>query len=181
MSREPHGPGRPAVFLDRDGTLIEDVGFLARVEQVQLYPWTIAAVQRLNQAGLPVVVTTNQSGVARGFLTEAGIDEVHRHLSAVLEPAAPELTRITIVRTIRKARSTVMCAAATVASRGRDSSIAPPAICISIPRDRSSLGTSGSMSDWRGRSARQACWYEPGMAVATRSLRDSRLTQWSTP
>ena len=85
MSREPHGPGRPAVFLDRDGTLIEDVGFLARVEQVQLYPWTIAAVQRLNQAGLPVVVTTNQSGVARGFLTEAGIDQVHRHLSAVLE------------------------------------------------------------------------------------------------
>jgi D-glycero-D-manno-heptose 1,7-bisphosphate phosphatase len=76
---------RRAVFLDRDGTLIEDVGFLGRVEQIQLYPWTIAAVKRLNEAGLPVVVTTNQSGVARGLLTEEAITLVHRHLSSVLE------------------------------------------------------------------------------------------------
>jgi D-glycero-D-manno-heptose 1,7-bisphosphate phosphatase len=75
---------RAAVFLDRDGTLIEDVGYLGRAEQVHLFPWTVAAVKRLNEAGLPVVVTTNQSGVARGVLTEEAIADVHRHLSALL-------------------------------------------------------------------------------------------------
>ena len=79
------GAPRAAVFLDRDGTLIEDVGFLERVDQVQVYPWTTDAVRRLNEAGLAVVVTTNQSGVARGILTEEGIRSVHRHLSSILE------------------------------------------------------------------------------------------------
>src|SRR5439155_21396676 len=62
---------RPAVFLDRDGTLIEDIGYLRVVREVAFYPWTVDAVRALNRAGLPVVVITNQSGVARGLLTEA--------------------------------------------------------------------------------------------------------------
>jgi D-glycero-D-manno-heptose 1,7-bisphosphate phosphatase len=75
----------PAVFLDRDGTLIEDVGYLRHVRDVVFFPWTVDAVRALNHAGLPVVVITNQSGVARGLLTETGVEQLHRHMSAVLD------------------------------------------------------------------------------------------------
>jgi D-glycero-D-manno-heptose 1,7-bisphosphate phosphatase len=74
----------PAVFLDRDGTLIEDVGYLRLPSEVALFPWTVDAVRAFNRAGLPVVVITNQSGVARGLLTETMLEEVHQHLSSVL-------------------------------------------------------------------------------------------------
>ena len=63
-------PPAAAVFLDRDGTLIEEVGYLRTPEEVTLFPWSIDAVRALNRAGLPVVVITNQSGIARGLLTE---------------------------------------------------------------------------------------------------------------
>ena len=76
---------RPAVFLDRDGTLIEDVGYLHSLDQVALYPWTVDTVRALNHSGLPVVVVTNQAGVARGLFDEAFVDETHRHLSAILQ------------------------------------------------------------------------------------------------
>jgi D-glycero-D-manno-heptose 1,7-bisphosphate phosphatase len=75
---------KPAVFLDRDGTLIEDVGYLDRLDRIAFFPWTVDAIRALNRAGLAVVVITNQSGVARGFLTEAFVAETHRHLSARL-------------------------------------------------------------------------------------------------
>src|SRR6185295_15840303 len=55
-------PRRAAVFLDRDGTLIEDVGYLDALSRIALFPWTIDAIRALNRAGLPVVVVTNQSG-----------------------------------------------------------------------------------------------------------------------
>jgi D-glycero-D-manno-heptose 1,7-bisphosphate phosphatase len=75
---------RLAVFLDRDGTLIEDIGHLDRIDRVQMYPWTIDAVRLLNRAGLRVVVTSNQSGIARGYFTETNVEEVHRHISSLL-------------------------------------------------------------------------------------------------
>ena len=74
-----------AVFIDRDGTLIEEVGYLDRVERVALYPWSIDAIRALNRTGLRVVLVTNQSGVARGFFTEAVVDEVHRRIAALLD------------------------------------------------------------------------------------------------
>ena len=76
---------RGAVFLDRDGTIIEEVGYLDRPERVVLYPWSADAIRALNRAGLRVVMVSNQSGVARGFFTEAVVDEVHRHIADVLE------------------------------------------------------------------------------------------------
>jgi len=75
---------RPAVFLDRDGTMIEDVGYLDRLDRLAWFPWTVDAIRALNRAGLPVVVVTNQSGIARGFFTEAFVDETHRHMTAAL-------------------------------------------------------------------------------------------------
>jgi D-glycero-D-manno-heptose 1,7-bisphosphate phosphatase len=73
-----------AAFLDRDGTIIEEVGYLDRPERVEFYPWTIDAIRALNRAGLAVVMVTNQSGVARGFFTETVVDDLHRHMAAML-------------------------------------------------------------------------------------------------
>src|SRR5580765_1301856 len=78
----PFQPG--AVFLDRDGTIIEEIGYLDRVDRLSLYPWSIDAIRVLNRSGFRVVLVTNQSGIARGFFTEAIVDEVHRHLAAML-------------------------------------------------------------------------------------------------
>ncbi|MDY3552451.1 HAD family hydrolase [Gemmata sp. JC717] len=75
---------RDAVFLDRDGTLIEEVHYLARPEQVKLIPGAADAVRRLNAAGVLVVVVTNQGGVARGYFPESRVTEVHEHLAALL-------------------------------------------------------------------------------------------------
>jgi D-glycero-D-manno-heptose 1,7-bisphosphate phosphatase len=76
---------RSAVFLDRDGTIVEDVGFLRRLDQLALFPWSVDAIRALNRAGLAVVVTTNQSGIARGMFTEAHVENVHRELEHRLE------------------------------------------------------------------------------------------------
>jgi len=71
---------RPAAFLDRDGVLIEDVGYPHRPEDLHLIPGAAAAVARLNAAGLPVVVVTNQSGVARGLFTLDQMEAFNRLL-----------------------------------------------------------------------------------------------------
>ena len=69
---------RPAIFLDRDGTLNEDVGHLDRLERLTLFPWSLDAVRLLRRAGYAVVVVTNQGGVARGLLAESFVEEVRR-------------------------------------------------------------------------------------------------------
>src|SRR5581483_11114714 len=68
---------RPAVFLDRDGTMIHDPGYLARLDGLRWYPWTIDAIRLLNRAGFLVFVTTNQGGVALGLYEEAFVHTVH--------------------------------------------------------------------------------------------------------
>lgn len=74
----------PAVFLDRDGTLIREEHYLSSPEQVHVLPGAAAAVRRLNAAGVRVVVVTNQAGVARGYFPESRIAEVHTRLSTLL-------------------------------------------------------------------------------------------------
>lgn len=73
-----------AVFLDRDGTLIDELGFLARPEELRLYPWAAAAVRRLNEAGLAAIVVTNQSGIARGLFGERELAAIHARLAEEL-------------------------------------------------------------------------------------------------
>ncbi|MCX7625046.1 MAG: HAD family hydrolase [Candidatus Sumerlaeaceae bacterium] len=74
----------PAVFLDRDGTICKEVGYLAHPEQLELLPGSPQAIARLNRAGVIVIVTTNQSGVARGYFTEADVAAVHKRLEELL-------------------------------------------------------------------------------------------------
>ena len=76
-----------AVFLDRDGTLIEEVGYLDRLERLQLFPWSIDAVRLLNRAGFTVVVVSNQAGVARGFFAEPFVLEVQGEIDARVQAA----------------------------------------------------------------------------------------------
>jgi D-glycero-D-manno-heptose 1,7-bisphosphate phosphatase len=73
-----------AVFLDRDGTLIEEVGYLDRPERVELYPWSVDAIRALNRAAIRVVLVSNQSGVARGFFTEDVVQRVHARIADLL-------------------------------------------------------------------------------------------------
>jgi D-glycero-D-manno-heptose 1,7-bisphosphate phosphatase len=79
--------GQAAVLLDRDGTLIEEVGYLDRPERVELYPYSADAIRALNRAGLRIVMVTNQSGVARGFFSEAVVHAVHGHIERLLAEA----------------------------------------------------------------------------------------------
>jgi D-glycero-D-manno-heptose 1,7-bisphosphate phosphatase len=76
---------RRAVFLDRDGTLIEEAGYLERLERMVFFPYTVDAVRALNRAGFAVVVITNQAGIARGIVKEAFVAEAHRAISEKLE------------------------------------------------------------------------------------------------
>lgn len=76
---------KPAAFLDRDGTLIRDVNFIGRPEQVTLIPGAAAAVRRLNQAGIPAIVITNQSGIARGYFSEPDYEKVHERVLTLLK------------------------------------------------------------------------------------------------
>lgn len=71
------GEARPAVFLDRDGTMIHDVGYLGRMEELRWYPWTVDAIRLINRAGFLVFVTTNQGGVGLGLYEERFVHAVH--------------------------------------------------------------------------------------------------------
>lgn len=76
---------RPAVFVDRDKTLIEDPGYVSDPAQVKLLPGVAEAIATLRGAGYPVVVVTNQSGVARGLITEEQLAAVHQRLQELLQ------------------------------------------------------------------------------------------------
>jgi D-glycero-D-manno-heptose 1,7-bisphosphate phosphatase len=74
---QPRKTASRAVFLDRDGTLCEEVGYLNHISRLRIFPFAAHALRRLNEAGIPVIVVTNQSGVGRGIIPPALVDEVH--------------------------------------------------------------------------------------------------------
>ena len=76
-----------AVFLDRDGTIVEDTGFLHEPDKVKLLPGAAGAIKRLNDHGYLVVIVTNQSGIARGLYTVADYSAVQRRLVEILRVA----------------------------------------------------------------------------------------------
>ncbi len=74
-----------AVFLDRDGTLMEDAHYIKSPQQVRLLPGAAAAVKRINDARVPAIVVTNQSGIARGIFTVDDYEAVRRYFESLLE------------------------------------------------------------------------------------------------
>jgi len=84
---------RPAVFLDRDGTLIEEHGYLTRLEMLRPFPWTADALRLLKRGGFATVVITNQAAIGRGLIDEAFVDAVHRELDRRFHPAGAVIDR----------------------------------------------------------------------------------------
>jgi D-glycero-D-manno-heptose 1,7-bisphosphate phosphatase len=83
-----------AVFLDRDGTVIEERDYLHRVEDVVVLPGAAAALARLQAAGFLLILVTNQSGVGRGYFSLAEVEVVHAHLMRELARRSVRIDRI---------------------------------------------------------------------------------------
>ncbi len=71
---------RPAVFLDRDGTLNVDVGYLHALDQLELFPWTGDALRLLKRAGYLLVVVSNQAGIAQGMIAPGFVEQAHAEM-----------------------------------------------------------------------------------------------------
>lgn len=85
------GAPRPAAFLDRDGTIVRDVGYARHADELQLLPGVRDAMQQLRAAGYLLIVITNQSGIGRGLLTEADYQSQVARLDEMLgESARPD-------------------------------------------------------------------------------------------
>src|SRR5688500_11469333 len=82
------------VFIDRDGTISEEVGYVNHLSRYQVYPWTAEAIRNLNEAGLKVFVVTNQAGVARGYFKEELVKQVHVKLVAEMAGAGARFDAI---------------------------------------------------------------------------------------
>lgn len=86
--------GKAAIFLDRDKTLIDDPGYISDPDQVCLLPGVSNALARLRDAGFPLVVVTNQSAIARGYLTEGGLAAIHHRLRELLRTDGADVDAI---------------------------------------------------------------------------------------
>jgi D-glycero-D-manno-heptose 1,7-bisphosphate phosphatase len=82
------------VFIDRDGTISEEVGYINHLSRFQIYPWSRQAVSVLNRNGLKAILVTNQAGVARGYFTEDLVLQVHEKLRQELAQGDAHLDAI---------------------------------------------------------------------------------------
>jgi D-glycero-D-manno-heptose 1,7-bisphosphate phosphatase len=85
---------RGGVFLDRDGTICEEMGYVNHVDRLRIFPFAAEAIRRLNEARIPVIVVTNQSGVARNIFPESLVHEVHKKVISELAVAGAHLDGI---------------------------------------------------------------------------------------
>ena len=87
-------PAKRAVFLDRDGTVADEVGYVNHASRLRLLPRSGQAVKRIRAAGFLAVVVTNQAGVARDYFDESVVHETHRRLAALLEGEGTRVDKI---------------------------------------------------------------------------------------
>ena len=85
---------RPAIFMDRDGTVSQEVGYVVHLDRYALLPRSTAAIRRINEAGMAAFVATNQSGIARGLFSEELVGAVHRRLQDWLAEGGARLDGI---------------------------------------------------------------------------------------
>jgi len=86
--------GRRAVFLDRDGTIAEEVGYLNHASRFRMFPFVAPAIRRFNEAGMPVIVVSNQSGVGRGYFPELLVHTVNEMMRQQLAETGAKLDAI---------------------------------------------------------------------------------------
>jgi D-glycero-D-manno-heptose 1,7-bisphosphate phosphatase len=84
---------RAAVFLDRDGTIIQERGYLERLEHLEIFPWTGDALRLLKRAGFATVVITNQSAIARGLIDEPFLNHLHQSIDTRLASSGGAIDR----------------------------------------------------------------------------------------
>jgi D-glycero-D-manno-heptose 1,7-bisphosphate phosphatase len=85
---------RPAIFMDRDGTICEEVGYVNHLSRSRLLPGSVEAIRLANDAGFLVVVASNQSGVARGLFDEALVQAVNRQMVARVQEAGARIDAV---------------------------------------------------------------------------------------
>ena len=85
---------RPALFMDRDGTISEEVGYVNHPSRFRLFPYTAGAIKLLNESGWLAIVVTNQAGVARGYFSEDIIVQIHDRVRQDLENSGARLDAI---------------------------------------------------------------------------------------
>ena len=86
---------KTALFLDRDGTIIEDPGYLSKVEQIKFLPGVLEKIRLLKQKGLLIFIVTNQSGIGRGYFSENQLTLIHNGLTYMMEKAGAGVDKIT--------------------------------------------------------------------------------------
>jgi D-glycero-D-manno-heptose 1,7-bisphosphate phosphatase len=84
----------PAIFIDRDGTINEDIGYASHPDELNIYSFAAEAIRLINEAGLKVIVVTNQSGIARGLYDEAMLASIHEKLTGELERGGARIDAI---------------------------------------------------------------------------------------
>lgn len=90
----PEAPRRPALFLDRDGVINEDVGYLHKVDEVRLIPGAVEVITEANRCGVPVAIVTNQGGIGLGYFGWDAFAEVQKHLLAMLASRDAEVDAV---------------------------------------------------------------------------------------
>jgi len=85
---------RAAIFIDRDGTINEEVGYLDHPSRLKLFPWSAEAIRLINGSPFKAVLVTNQSGVARGYFTEELVEQIHEKLQEELAKGGAKLDAI---------------------------------------------------------------------------------------
>jgi len=90
----PEAAARPAVFLDRDGAICEEMGYLNHISRFRMFPFAAPAICCLNQAGFSVIVVTNQSGIAHGIFPEWLVHQIHERMTQELAAAGARLDGI---------------------------------------------------------------------------------------
>ncbi|HEY8226468.1 MAG TPA: HAD family hydrolase [Pyrinomonadaceae bacterium] len=85
---------RPAVFIDRDGTISEEVGYVNHPSRFQLYPYSIEAIKLLNRNNWLAIVVTNQAGVARGYFSEEVVKQIHNELNQKMSDSSARVDAI---------------------------------------------------------------------------------------
>jgi D-glycero-D-manno-heptose 1,7-bisphosphate phosphatase len=84
----------PAIFIDRDGTINEDIGYASHPDELNIYSFAAEAIRLINDAGLKVIIVTNQSGIARGLYDEAMLATIHEKLMCELERGGARIDAI---------------------------------------------------------------------------------------